>query len=253
MRERALTWSLFAFLAVLIVFPLFVVFLLSVVPRWSTAFPSEFSLQWWVKLFEPMFLQSIYNTVIISVAATALTVAYAVLASYIFLYYEFKGKRLLFTLMLAPTYVAGTVLALGLLTAYPSIRNTFWIMLLAHFTIVSPLAFKTVHASMRKIPSSLVEASYSLGSNRLNTFQRVIVPLTRQGILSATVLGMGMNVSELSVSIMVYGADWITIPIRIYLERNWGILGIAGVLSTLLILFAIASTVSANRFGGNND
>ena len=63
-------------------------------------------------------------------------------------------------------------------------------------------------------------------------------------------LSIGMNISELSVSLLLYGAGWATIPIQIYLERGWGILGVAGVLSTILIIITFATVFSIDYFGG---
>lgn len=241
MKEKIVPSLVLMFLAVLIVLPLVVVSLLSIVPRWSTAFPTEFSLEWWMAILKPKYIDVIINTFMVTTMSTIITVGYGIISAYLFAFYKFKGKSILSILILSPTYVAGVVLALGLLTMYPQIRNTFWILMVGHFIIISPLAFKYVLSSMVKIPSSLIEASSSLGSSKLNTFIRIILPLSKHGILSATVLSIGMSISELSVSLLLFGAGWKTIPIQIYLERGWGILGIAGVLSTILIIITIVT------------
>jgi len=238
------------FLVIMIILPLFVVFLLSIVPRWSTVFPTSFSLEWWLAILEPKFIKVISNTFLVTVVSTLITVGYGIIAAYLFTFYDFRGKQTLSALILSPTYVAGIVLALGLLTMYPLLRNTFWILMLGHFVVISPIVFRYVLSSMIKIPNNLIEASYSLGSSKANTFWKIILPLSKQGVLAGTVLSIGMNISELSVSLLLYGAEWATIPIQIYLERGWGILGIAGVLSTILILITIVTIFSVYYLGG---
>lgn len=248
MKQKIAMAFILCFLFLLIVLPLCVVFLLSIVRRWSTTFPSSFSLEWWERILEPKYLRVISNTFLVTGVSTFLTVGYGIVSAYLFTFYEFKGKKVLSALILSPTYVAGVVLALGLLTIYPMLRNSFWILMLGHFVIISPIIFKFVYSSMFKISKNLVEASYSLGSSKLYTFRRIVFPLCRKGIISGTVISVGMNISELGVSLLLYGAGWATIPIQIYLERGWGILGVAGVLSTILVVISLLTIFSVNRW-----
>lgn len=246
MREKATLTFVLLFLVALIVLPLFVVFLLSIVPRWSTAFPTSFSLEWWTAILKPKFMKIVINTLIVSIFSTGLTVGYGILAAYLFAFYEFRGKQLLLVLILSPTYVSGIVIALGLLTAYPYLRNTVWIMVLGHFIIISPVVFRYVLSSMVSIPPILIETSYVLGASPLRTLYSIILPLSKQGIIAGTILSIGMTISELSVSLLLFGPEWVTLSIQIYLERGWGTLGIAGVLSTILICLALLTTFIVN-------
>ena len=93
----------------------------------------------------------------------------------------------------------------------------------------------------------MIEASYALGVPPLRTFYGIILPLSKQGILAGTILSIGMNISELSVSLLLFGADWVTLPIQIYLERGWGTLGVAGVLSTILMGIGLLTVFGVNH------
>lgn len=252
MREKIILSTVILFLTILVVMPLCIVFLISIVPRWSTAFPTSFSGEWWLTLLDFKYVKIILNTLIITATSTLITVGYATVASYLFVFFEFKAKSILLIILLSPMYIAGVVLALGLLTVYSQIRNTFWILVLGHFIVISPIVFKYILSAMEKIPSVMIEASYNLGASRFETFIDVIIPLCKNGILAGTILSLGMNISELSVSLLLYGAGWSTLPIQIYLERSWGVLGIAGVLSTILILITITTMVSLEHLQGGN-
>ena len=228
------------FLSVLILFPLSIIFLLSVVPTWGQAIPNEFGLIWWRELLKkPEYAKAIFNTVFVAGLSSTCIVIYGVMGSYLFSYYDFIGKDFLFSMILSPTYVSCTVISLGLIVAYFPLRNTLWMMILGNFVIVSPLVMKYVHSSMNKISKDLIEASYSLGSSKINTFMKIILPLSRQGILAGIILSIGMCVSALSIMLMLYSADWITIPIYIYMENTTGNLGIAGAFSTILIVVTL--------------
>jgi molybdate transport system permease protein len=51
----------------------------------------------------------------------------------------------------------------------------------------------------------LVEASYSLGESRLQTFRRVSLPLARPGIVAGAVLSFAHTLGEFGVVLMVGG------------------------------------------------
>jgi len=236
MRKRALPVFIVLFLSVLILLPLSITFLLSVVPVWGQAIPNEFGLIWWKEILRPAYVKAIFNTFIVAGLSSTCIVAYGVIGSYLFSYHDFIGKDFLFSMVLSPTYVSCTVVSLGLIVAYVPLRNTLWMMILGNFVVVSPFVMKYVHSSMSKISKDLIEASYSLGSSKVNTFIKIILPLSKQGILAGIILSIGMCVSALSIMLMLYNPKWITIPIYIYLENTTGTLGIAGVFSTMLII-----------------
>jgi len=239
MRNRIFSAFIVLFLSILIILPLSITFLLSVVPAWSEAIPNEFGLIWWKEILKPIFVKAISNTFIVAGLSSICIVVYGVMGSYLFSYYDFSGKDFLFSMILSPTYVSCTVVSLGLIVAYVPLRNTLWMMILGNFVIVSPFVMKYVHSSMSKISKDLVEASYSLGSSKVNTFIKIILPLSKHGILAGIILSIGMCMSALSIMLMLYNAKWITIPIYIYLENTTGTLGIAGVFSTILIIVTL--------------
>jgi len=250
MKDKIIKTSVIFFLAFLLIMPMGVVFLISIVPRWHTAIPTSFGPDWWILLFsKAKYAKIILNSIYITLFSTLVTVLYAIIASYALVYYEFKGKDLLSLIMLSPSYVSGVVIGLGLLTMYPMIRNTGLILVLGHFIVIIPLVYRSILSSMLKVPSNLIEVSKSLGSTPLNTFLKVILPLISKGVMAGTIISIGMNMSELSVSFFLYGPDWTLIPVQIYMEWWKGILGVAGALATILALIAIITTYGANYLG----
>lgn len=250
MRDKIIKMSVLLFLGFLLIMPMGVVFLISIVPRWHTAIPTSFGLDWWILLFsKAKYAKIIFNSIYITLLSTLITVFYAVIASYVFIYCEFRGKGILSLIMLCPSYVSGVVIGLGLLTMYPTIRNTGLILVLGHFMVIIPLVYRSILSSMLKVPSNLIEVSQSLGSTQFNTFRKVILPLISKGIMAGSIISVGMNMSELSVSFFLYGPNWTLIPVQIYLEWWKGSLGVAGALATILALIAIITTYGANYLG----
>ncbi len=69
----------------------------------------------------------------------------------------------------------------GLLFTYPAI-----VIGLVHAYL--PYAILTIYVSLQAIDDRLIEASESLGASRLQTFLRVVLPLSMPGVLSAVFL-----------------------------------------------------------------
>jgi molybdate transport system permease protein len=62
-----------------------------------------------------------------------------------------------------------------------------------------------VAQSFRQIPESTLEMARILGSGRLKTFFRIIVPLSFSGLVTGWILGFAHTVGEFGVVMMVGG------------------------------------------------
>ena len=233
-----------------IAFPLAVVIALSLAPRWGyEVIPTEYSLVWWSMLREPKFFRAIINTIIVSGTAVALAVSFGVYVSYILTFLQFRGKEFLSVLVMSPMYVASIVIALGLLTVFAHLRNTPWILIVGLFLVVTPIGFRPIYAVMRKIDRNLIEAAESLGASRLTVLTRIVLPLTRSGIVAGAALALGLSMSEIGVVILLYGPSWYTMAVQIYIESQWGLIGVAAAMGTLLIAVASTAILVVHRLG----
>ena len=229
-------------------FPLTVVVLLGLAPRWGyEIIPIDYSLAWWSMLLEPKFLRAIVNTIIVSASAVALSITFRIYVSSILTFYQFRGREFLTVLVMSPMYVASIVIALGLLTVFTLLRNTSWILIIGLFIVVIPIAFRPIYAVMQKIDRNLIEAAESLGASRLTILSNIILPLSKSGIIAGVALTLGLSMSEIGVVILLYGPSWYTMAVQIYIESQWGVVGIAAAMGTLLILIASAAIIIVHR------
>ena len=234
----------------IIVFPFSVVVLLSLAPRWGyEVIPTKYSFKWWSMLLEPKFLRAAINTGIVSGVAVALSIAFSIYVSYLLTFHPFRGKEILFLLVMSPMYVASIVIALGLLTMFPFLRNTPWILILGHFLVVVPVAFRSTYAVMGKIDKNLFEAAESLGARPWTVFTRIVLPLTKSGIIAGAALSLGLSMSELGITLLLYGPSWYTLAVQIYIESQWGFIGVAAAMGTVLIVIASAAVLIVHRLG----
>jgi multiple sugar transport system permease protein len=196
------------------------------------------------------FWRNLWNSLYLAVITTATTLFFCTLAGYAFAMYAFKGRDVLFGLLLATMLVPGTLnivpfalimQALGWIDTpralwIPGMASAFGIFLMRQYIGSA-------------IPRELVEAARIDGATEFGIFRKIIVPLT--GPAMAT-LGLVTFVQSwngfLGPLIIFRSAETYTAPLALrtlqgIANTDWGALmcGVALTVVPLLILFAIAS------------
>lgn len=92
-------------------------------------------------------------------------------------------------LLLRPTGFFNTVLqSAGLIIEPLDLLFTNFSVIIGMVYILTPFMFLPIYANVEKLDYSLVRASQDLGANALQTFRRVILPLTAPGIIGGSVI-----------------------------------------------------------------
>ena len=89
-------------------------------------------------------------------------------------------------------------------TGHP-LAFTFNALVLASLVYSLPFVVQPIAAAFGQVDKTLLEASATLGRSRPGTFVRVVLPLSRHGILAAAVLGFAHTLGEFGVVLMVGG------------------------------------------------
>ncbi|WP_164234843.1 ABC transporter permease [Microbacterium hydrocarbonoxydans] len=155
-------------------------------------------------------------------------------------------------LVMLPMALSGTVLGIGMITAF----GPGGIFTLSGTTAIIVLVFvirRLVHgvrnasATLHAIPDSLEDASVSLGVPPFRSFLNVVLPLMIPGIAAATVLTWVTIIGELSASLVVYSAGRETITIKVFQLMNTGLNAQAAAYGLILILLAIVPIAIATK------
>lgn len=142
----------------------------------------------------------------------------AVPAAWAFGSFDFKGKRILFTiyivLMLMPFQV--TMLSSYLVLSKMKLMGTNW-------SVILPAVFSTfpvfiMYQSFRRIPREILEAARMDGAGEWKIFAKIGLPLGSPGILSALVLGFldNWNLIEQPLAFLKDQSLW---PLSLYLPQ----------------------------------
>ena len=158
-------------------------------------------------------------TLRVATVATLLVIVPATFLGYALTRWEFRGKRLLSTLVGLPLVLPPTAvgfLLLRLLAADgPLGRKTLGFDLgllltwkaavLAAATMSIPLVARTARVAFEGVEPRLEMMARTLGYGRLETFARVTLPLAGRGLLAGTILGFTRALGEFGATVTLAG------------------------------------------------
>ena len=156
--------------------------------------------------------------------------------------------------ILANTGIINTVL--GKLGLGPvKLINTPGAVILGIVYDFIPYMILPIYSVMSKIDKSLLEASEDLGSNAFNKFKKVILPLSRPGIISGITMVFVPSVSTFYISQKLGGNKTMFVGDVIEFFFNIGpeYYNVASAISLVLMLLILISLFVMNRFSDGED
>lgn len=119
------------------------------------------------------------NTVVVSVLATVLTVIVNIMAGYVFAKYEFKGKKLLFGMVMVTLMIPLEVIMIPIFKVIVSTHmyNNLWGLIIP--AVASPTAVFLVKQYYEPIPDALMEAARIDGASEMQILMRIMLPLAK--------------------------------------------------------------------------
>jgi len=185
------------FLAILWVFPLLWVLLSSFKNQWEipqfTWIPQTPIMDNYVNLFDPQgravnISTALLNSLFVSLMATAGALFACACAGYAFARINFRGRDLLFVILLATVMIPGEIVLVPLFLQFHRFKllNTYPALIAPH--IVSVLGVFLMRQFMLAIPRELEEAAEIEGASRFVIFWRIILPLTKPALATLAVL-----------------------------------------------------------------
>ncbi len=78
-------------------------------------------------------------------------------------------------------------------------------LVLASFIYSMPFMISPIKSALQQLPTSLAQASYTLGKTKWQTFIKILLPNIRPSLLTATVLTFAHTLGEFGVVLMIGG------------------------------------------------
>jgi putative spermidine/putrescine transport system permease protein len=234
--------------------PAFVVALAAFNGRAILSFPPEtWSWRWFAKAIAYQDFQSGFRNGLI-VTAWASSIALVVGAAFAIALdrYEFRFKRALEMVLLAPLVVPHFTVGLGflILAAQLGLARGYAVIVACHVVLVLPFVLRSVYISLRNFDQRLELAAASLGAPPHRVLTTVTLPLLIPGLVSGWLFAAILSFNEFTASLFVTAQRTQTLPVALYnYVREYADPSMAAI-SVMYIVVTATLLVFANVFLG---
>jgi len=227
--------------------------------------PDGFSLRWYEDMIwgtkNPWGLaakNSIFIAFFATIGSTILGTVAALGLSSRHMPYKAAFMALLISPMIVPLIISGT--AIFFFMAKVGLAATHTGIILAHIVLGTPFVVITVTATLTGFDHSVTRAAASLGSNPVNTFMKITLPLILPGVISGALFAFVTSFDEVVVVLFLAGLENTTIPIQMWVglreQLSPTIMAVATcliIMSTLILVTAELLRRRSERLRGINN
>ena len=181
------------------------------------------------------FFATIGSTILGTVAALGLSSRY--------MPYKAAFMALLISPMIVPLIISGT--AIFFFMAKVGLAATHTGIILSHIILGTPFVVITITATLTGFDHSVTRAAASLGSNPVNTFMKITLPLIMPGVISGALFAFVTSFDEVVVVLFLAGLENTTIPIQMWVGLREQLSPTIMAVATCLIVMSTLILVSA--------
>ncbi|UFR06705.1 carbohydrate ABC transporter permease [Streptomyces sp. Go40/10] len=202
------------------------------------------------------------TSLVVSLGAVAVCLAIAAPAAYGLARFRLPGSRTLVFGTLITQMVPGIVIANALYTSYVDLGlvNSYAGLMLADASLGIPFSIVLMRSFMVSIPGEVIEAAQMDGAGRLRTFVRVVLPMSRNSLITSGLFAFLFAWSDFMFALTLNTTDDVkpvTLGIYQYIGAHvgdWGSVMAASVLSAIpaaILLVLAQKYIAAGITGGS--
>ena len=245
--------------AIIMVFlyaPLAVMVLFSFNSARSTSVFGGFSFKWYLELLnDSSTITALQNTLILAVASALIATVLGTLSAVGI--YQMKHKWVQSSVMtvtnipmMNPDIVTGISLMLLFVFAARLVGDGsalgFGTLLIAHVTFNLPYVILSVLPKLRQTDPHLQEAAQDLGCTPIMSFFKVVLPSIMSGVFTGMIMAFTLSLDDFVISYFTSGADFQTLPIKIFSMTKRRVTPDMYALSTLIFLSVLLLLIIVN-------
>ena len=197
-------------------------------------------------LFHTQYPAWLWNTIVVSVCATFLSLFASVLAAYAIERLRFKGSKIAGMMIFFAYLVPPSIIFIPLATIVfqYGLFDTRWALILTYPTFLVPFCTWLLMGYFRSIPFELEECAMIDGATRWQILIRIILPLAVPGLISAGIFAFTLSWNEFIYALTFVSSSEIkTVPVGVVTELvegdvyHWGALMAGALLGSLPVAF----------------
>lgn len=215
-----------------------------------TLIPSHYLVENWKTVFAHFNLfKGMWNSVVIAVPATLLSAYFSALTAYGLAFYDFKGNKTIFTVILVFMMIPGQLSLIGFYQLCSKLHmvNTYWPLILPAIASSGTVFFLRQYI-IASLPRSLIEAARIDGAHELYSFHRIVIPVISPAVATMSIMGfIGNWNSYLMPMLIVHKNDKMPLPVlmttlraSVDINKNQGAIYLAVTISVVPILLVFA-------------
>jgi len=271
-KKQALLLALPTVLALLAFFVIPMVYILMITLKAD-------GMKYFQKFFtDTMYLGILKTTIVVSLKVTVIALFLGYPTAYFIARTKSKMKSVLMIVIIFPFLVSAVVrsygwmvilgnkgllnqllLAIGLIQKPLVILNTSTAVIIGLVHLLIPYMILSITSVIQSIDQNIEDAAYSLSASPIQTFLRVIFPLSSPGVISGCILVFTMSMTSYVTPKLLGGSRFrmmsTMVSQEVNVNFNWGLASAISyiLLFTILIILLITTYATAsvnNKVGG---
>jgi multiple sugar transport system permease protein len=184
--------------------------------------------------------QSIVESIVISVGATVICVAAAVIAAYAVSRMRFRGRDSFLNWVLGQRFLPPIAVLVPLVTMFKVAgmrdNDNYWLgllgLMLLYALINLPIALLLMKSFFDDVPKDVDEAALIDGATRWQSFRKVVLPMVKGGVAASAVLVFIFSWTEFLLSLfLTTGIRTVPVKIQTFVTstgNEWGFIAALG-------------------------
>jgi putative spermidine/putrescine transport system permease protein len=181
--------------------------------------PSGLTLDWWHRAAQSSGLrEALLASLLVGLGATVIALLLGTLLAFAVARYRFFGRQAVSLLVVLPIALPGIVTGIALNSAFTAFGVPFGYLtvIIGHATFCIVVVHNNVLARLRRVGTSLEEASMDLGANSFRTFRLITLPQLKSALAAGALLAFALSFDEIVVTTFTTSPGLRTLPIWIF-------------------------------------
>ncbi|GAB4546247.1 MAG: ABC transporter permease subunit [Anaerolineae bacterium] len=252
--ERVLSYAIMAGIVVTILFPIIPIVLWSFSGRWfyPDLIPEQLSWRAWQYVASPASKagEAALKGGSIALVATFLSLVVGIPAGRALGLHQFRGKRLVQFLILAPVIVPGLAVTMGIHVAFIRLGLAGKIsgVTLAHLIATTPYVVMVMSSVFSNYDPAFEEQARTLGAGPVRAFIHVTFPTIFPGVLVAGMFAFIISWGQYIVTLLISGGRVITVPLLLVNFANSNDNPVTAALSLLFLAPSIIIIILTSKY-----
>jgi iron(III) transport system permease protein len=211
---------------------------------------------WRATLNDPVLFRSLWNTLAIGLGSGFVGILFYSLIAYVIVKSRYRGRWLLDFLSWLPWSIPGILLGVALLWTFLQtkiflpIYGTIYLLMVAMVIKSMPFGTQMIKSVLLQLGNDLEEASKVCGGTWVDTFRRVIFPLTMPALITVGLVGFISAARDISTVVLLGSGKSRTLSLLMLDFAAGAEFEKATVVAVIIVALVVGAALFARVLGG---